>query len=175
MLEVEGRIINAESLTDFVDAPILFLSRHSSSAGVSAFTVHPEGNWSAEATLGGRPKMLSVASPVGMLKALNSIKRLNDTELEVTYEATHHGPLTNSPSFFVELGGNEETIANTAYAKLLASAIAGSIETDSGAEYEKVAVGFRGMHYPKSSRRLRLRASMPSLTSCQSTIPAMLI
>jgi D-aminoacyl-tRNA deacylase len=149
MFDVGCHIINAEFLSDFIDAPIIFLSRHSSSLGVSAFTVHPEGNWSVEASFGGKPKMLSVASPVGMLRTLKSIKSLNDTELNVTYEVTHHGPLTNSPSFFVELGGNEETIGSASHAKLLASAIARSIETDADAEYDKVAVGFGGMHYPK--------------------------
>ncbi len=156
MVEVAGRIIDAESLTDVVDVPIIFLSRHSSSMGIPAFTVHPEGNWSVEASLGGRPKALSIASPVGMLKALKSIKKMNDTKLEVTYEATHHGPLVNSPSFFVELGGNEDTIANKDLARLLAGAVARSIESDADSGYEKIAVGFGGMHYPKKFTTLAL-------------------
>lgn len=156
MVEVGCHIINAEFLSDLVDAPIIFLSRHSSSMGISAFTVHPEGNWSEESGLGGKPKMLSVASPIGMLKALKSIKGINDTGLEVTYEVTHHGPLVNSPSFFVELGGNEQTIGNAAHAKLLANAIGRSIENRAEVEYDKIAVGFGGMHYPKKFTSLAL-------------------
>jgi D-aminoacyl-tRNA deacylase len=154
MLEVGGRLINADFLDAFVDAPLIFLSRHSSSMGIPAFTVHAEGNWSSEASLGGRPKMLSVSSPVGMLKALRTIKAINNTDLDVTYEATHHGPLINSPSFFVELGGNEDVINNAEHAKLLADAVARSIDADAG--YGKIAVGFGGMHYPRKFTALAL-------------------
>ena len=154
MIEVGCRIINAEFLSDLIDAPIVFLSRHSSSMGVSAFTVHPEGNWSADASLGGMPKTLSVSSPICMLKTLKSINDINDTGLDVTYEVTHHGPLVNSPSFFVELGGNEQTIGSTDHAELLARAVARSIDADVG--YDKIAVGFGGMHYPKKFTSLAL-------------------
>jgi D-aminoacyl-tRNA deacylase len=100
--------------------------------------------------------MLSVSSPVSMLKTLKSIKKLNNTELQVTYEATHHGPLMNNPSFFVELGGNEETIGNAKHARLLAQAIIDSIGAGADGGYDKVAVGFGGMHYPSKFTSLAL-------------------
>lgn len=156
MLEVGCEVINADFLGGLIDAPLVFLSRHSSVMGVPAFTVHAEGNWSAEAQFGGRPKMLSVSFPIGMLKALKSIKRLNGTGLDVTYEATHHGPLIDSPSFFAELGGNEETVSSVGHAELLARAIADSIDAGADAEYEKVAVGFGGTHYPSKFTSLAL-------------------
>ena len=110
----------AEFLEGVVDDSIVFLSRHRSSMGVPAFTVHPEGNWSDEALFGGRPKELSMAFPYGMSAMLRSIKALNKEGIAVTYEATHHGPFLSRPSLFVELGGNEQTICNEEYARLLA-------------------------------------------------------
>ncbi len=136
------------------DGPIVFLSRHSSSKGVPSFTVHAEGNWSEDSHLGGRPKELSVSSPSRMLGALAAIGRINATGMQVTYEATHHGPMLEVPSYFVELGGDEATVSNAKFAELLAAAVADSIER--GAEYEKVAIGIGGTHYPEKFTRLGL-------------------
>lgn len=154
MLGIKGRLIDAEFIDRIVDGPIVFLSRHMSSKGIAAFTVHPEGNWSDEASLGGKPKELSNAYPLGMLNMLNAIKELNSTNIELTYEATHHGPFTNNPSLFVELGGNEEAINSKSYAALLAKAIAASIEKKS--PYDKVAVGIGSLHYPSKFTKLAL-------------------
>src|SRR5271155_3288705 len=55
MLEIKGRLVDAEYLNDLVDDVTIFLSRHSSNKGIPAFTVHAEGNWSLENSLGGRP------------------------------------------------------------------------------------------------------------------------
>ena len=59
MLEIKGRLVDAEYLNDLVDDVTIFLSRHSSNKGIPAFTVHAEGNWSNENSLGGRPKSLA--------------------------------------------------------------------------------------------------------------------
>src|SRR5271157_584561 len=72
MLEVRGNITDA----GFADSTVgkdcaVFLSMHSSSRGVAAFTVHAEGNWGDDAMLGGFPKRLSTATPVNMLSILN--------------------------------------------------------------------------------------------------------
>jgi D-aminoacyl-tRNA deacylase len=154
MLKVDCRIINADFIDNLVEGLTVFLSRHSSSKQVPAFTVHPVGNWSDDCSLGGAPKSLGVASPVNMLRVLKSIEGVNSTEIELTYEATHHGPLLNRPSFFVELGGNDEVIGNYEYAGLIAKGIAEAI----GSEplYDKIAVGIGCMHYPEKFTRLAL-------------------
>ncbi len=154
LISITGRLIEADFLNEVRDGPIVFLSRHSSSKGVPSFTVHAEGNWSEDSHLGGRPKELGVSSPSGMLNALAAIGRINPTGMQVTYEATHHGPLLNVPSYFVELGGDEATISNARHAELLANAIADSMEHH--AEYEKVAIGIGGTHYPEKFTRLGL-------------------
>ena len=89
-----------------------------------------------------------------MLSVLNQIKKLNTTDIQVTYEATHHGPFLDKPSFFVELGGSEDVIASKEYAKLIASAVSNSL--DQHAAYDKVALGIGGMHYSDKFTRLAL-------------------
>lgn len=157
MIGIKGKLINAEFIDNIVDGTIIFLSRHSSSKGIPAFTVHSEGNWSKDVSLGGLPKKLSVSSPYSMFKILNSINSVNSTDIEVTYEATHHGPFTNNPSFFVELGGNEDTINSKFHAELLSKAIASSLEKEFA--YDKIAVGFGGMHYAMKFTKLAINGN----------------
>ena len=155
MIGVKGRLVDADFVDEIIEGTAIFLSRHSSSRGISAFTVHAEGNWSDDVSLGGRPKKLSVASPISMLNFLNSMNSLNDTGIELVYEATHHGPFLEHPSMFVELGGNEEMIASKTRAEQLAQAVALSLESSSS--YDKVAVGFGGLHYSAKFTRLALQ------------------
>jgi D-aminoacyl-tRNA deacylase len=156
MIEMGSGLVNADSIdktigTDF----IVFMSRHSSAKGIATFTTHAEGNWSDEAEFGGRPKALSMASPVNMLSMLGAMEEANTTEIPVMYEATHHGPLLDTPSFFVELGGNEETIRDKRYAEVVAESIVGMLHRGPG-EYEKLALGIGGTHYPEKFTKLAL-------------------
>jgi D-aminoacyl-tRNA deacylase len=155
MLEVHGSITD----TDFVDSTIgddfaVFLSMHSSARGIAMFTVHAEGNWGEDARLGGKPKKLSVASPVNMLSMLNAVHKKQE-QLQTTYEATHHGPLLNTPSFFVEVGGTDQSINSKKLAETLADAVVDFLAADK-AEYDKVAIGIGGTHYPEKFTRLAL-------------------
>lgn len=154
LLGIKGRLVEAEYLDGMIEGPMIFLSRHSSSAGIAAFTVHPLGNWSIDNSIGGRPKELSRSSPIGMLKMLDAINAINKSGIELTYEATHHGPYTDRPSFFVELGGNEGVIGSTEYARLIAQAVAESLDRE--VHYDKIAVGIGGMHYCSKFTRLAL-------------------
>ena len=76
----------AESLDEAGADLIIFMSRHSSSAGVSSFTVHPTGNWGKDAKLGGEPRALSVAAPYPMLRILRLFEKL-PIKMESTYES----------------------------------------------------------------------------------------
>jgi len=135
-----GNLLNTEL--------IIFLSKHSSVTGTRSFTVHAEGNWSVDNKLGGEPKQLSVAAPVTMLSVLTELSKLNVSDVEVTYEATHHGPLLKTPSLFVELGGNEDTIKDAGLAKMLAMAVVDALEK-SNQSYKNVAFGIGGLHYSR--------------------------
>ena len=156
MVEMGTEFIKADFLDKSLGADlIVFMSRHSSAKGVATFTTHPEGNWSDKAEFGGMPKSLGMASPLNMLSMLCALKRTNTTSIPVTYEATHHGPLLNTPSLFVELGGNAETIGNRDYAGVVAESIVDMLHHEQG-EYEKVAIGIGGTHYPEKFTKLAL-------------------
>jgi D-aminoacyl-tRNA deacylase len=155
MIEARGSIVE----TGFVDRcaskdVAVLLSMHSSARGVEVFTVHPEGNWGDDANLGGKPKMLSTASPANMLSMLKAISKKSGG-LQATYEATHHGPLLDTPSFFVEVGGSERAVNSKELAGVLAGAIADFLGGGK-AEYGKVAIGIGGTHYPGKFTRLAL-------------------
>lgn len=154
MIKIDGKLIDADFLDDMVDGVTVFLSRHTSSKGIPAFTVHAEGNWSDENSLGGRPRMISMSSPSNMLGVLENMHRSNSTDIQVTYEATHHGPFMNHPSFFVELGGSESVLRDKEHATLVAEAIVKGL--DSEVEYDKIAVGVGGTHYPGKFTRQAL-------------------
>lgn len=154
IIELEGLPIFEERLDRLVETDLfIFLSRHRSSKGVASFTVHPLGNWSEKSEFGGSPMRLSVAAPWQMRDMLKHIKQANDTQTNVTYEATHHGPLLDVPSFFVEVGGSEQ-IGDHEYdilARAVKEHLLGNIGKDG-----KVAIGIGGTHYPDKFTRLAL-------------------
>ena len=107
LVKVQAELINA-TLPESISEPAVFMSKHSSSKSIGSFTVHSEGNWSSKAELGGIPNKLSMASPIEMLNTLIQMSKINVDAVEVTYEATHHGPHTYKRSFFAEVGGNAD-------------------------------------------------------------------
>ncbi len=154
-LELDCDILASEKLdrvikTDF----IVFVCSHKSSKEVASFTVHSEGNWSKEAKMGGRPMELSFAAPTEMLNTLLAIKKDNGTSLPVIYEATHHGPLLKTPSFFVEVGGNKDALESEEYTTMVARAVLDALaEPKSKSEFTPV-IGIGGMHYAEKFTRL---------------------
>ncbi|XAR65316.1 D-aminoacyl-tRNA deacylase [Bertholletia excelsa] len=95
---------------------LIFLSKHTAVSNRPALTVHPigiphlqEGDVPPQ---GGKPGWAAPPSPriAPWLKLLNKIadSRGLVPEFEITLEATHHGPLTNKPTLFVEIGSTEE-------------------------------------------------------------------
>ncbi|MDE1810764.1 MAG: hypothetical protein KGH66_01865 [Candidatus Micrarchaeota archaeon] len=154
LLEVDVPLFRADMIDKIVDGTIIFLSQHKSSGGVGSFTAHSTGNWSSSAELGGEPLSLSTAAPAAMLSMLKSLGAVAPES--TTYEATHHGPLAEHPSFFVEMGGNPDFAASEANRRLLATAVADAMDSGLDAEYGKVAIGIGGTHYPQKFTRLAL-------------------
>ncbi|KAJ8772209.1 hypothetical protein K2173_027386 [Erythroxylum novogranatense] len=94
-----------EATEESVDE-VIFLSMHVASSNRPALIIHPIGTphiFEGEALLtGGKPGWPAPPNPrIGpWLRLLRTIT--------VTLEATHHGPLTNSPTLFVEIGSTAE-------------------------------------------------------------------
>ena len=102
---------------------VIFLSKHRAESGVNAMCVHAIGNF-GEARFGGRDGMLVPTHP-GVLTMLYShlLSTTPQTVLgsyEVSLEAVHHGPYTQVPSIFYELGSSRVQWADREAARIMA-------------------------------------------------------
>ncbi|OGS42966.1 MAG: hypothetical protein A3K76_01375 [Euryarchaeota archaeon RBG_13_57_23] len=87
---------------------VIFASRHRSEKRIPTLTVHPIGNYSS-ADFGGKPGTLCPTAPNLMTSALRNLSRnAEGLDWDVSFETTHHGPLVNSPAFYIEIGSYEE-------------------------------------------------------------------
>ncbi len=132
----------AESFGIKVDE-IVVMSKHSAKSGMPALTAHPIGNYHGN-DFGGRPETLVPASPALMTDALRRIVRYNGEEgTQTCFEVTHHGPFTEKPTFYIEIGSDESNWGNLTAAATLARVIS-DLDPDSDAP---ALVGIGGGHY----------------------------
>ncbi len=90
---------------------MVFISKHASKAGIHSLTVHPIGNFGS-AKFGGRDRSLVPPAPHEMTTALRELYdeaiRCGLThEYEVSFEATHHGPYLETPTYYIEIGSDD--------------------------------------------------------------------
>lgn len=125
---------------------LIFPSVHRSQSNLAALTVHPLGNLTADNQVGGMPNTVNPVPPHLMTEAFLRLSEEGArVGMEVTFEATHHGPSLSYPSFFVEVGSTvlewerrelQRAVANVV-TDLLPSRTSGS----------QVVVGVGGGHY----------------------------
>jgi D-aminoacyl-tRNA deacylase len=121
---------------------IIYASRHRSESGNRSLTVHPIGNFS-KAEFGGKSQTLVPSSPHLMTQALRILKKkAKNLHYSVSFEATHHGPYLETPTFFIEIGSDEDAWRD----ENAAIAIAETILEVKSKEYP-VAIGVGGGHY----------------------------
>jgi D-aminoacyl-tRNA deacylase len=121
---------------------IIFPSKHRSESGKKSLTVHPMGNF-GRAEVGGQDRTVSPAAPNLMTEALRQLKEYGkELDYSISFEVTHHGPLLETPGFFIEIGSDEECWNDESAAEV----IAGSLLTLEPKTYP-VAVGIGGGHY----------------------------
>uniref|UniRef100_A0A0E0LYS6 D-aminoacyl-tRNA deacylase n=1 Tax=Oryza punctata TaxID=4537 RepID=A0A0E0LYS6_ORYPU len=95
---------------------VIFLSKHTAVSNRPALTVHPIGvphlREDETPPQGGRPGWAALPNPrIGpWLRLMQKIAVDQGLvpEFEITLEATHHGPVTNTPTMFVEIGSTED-------------------------------------------------------------------
>ncbi|MBR9679104.1 MAG: hypothetical protein GON13_02445 [Nanoarchaeota archaeon] len=135
--------INPNSL----DADLLvFASRHKSKSGIPTLTVHTTGVFSSDVRFGGLPFTLSQTNARVNGFALRKLNDLNNSDFKVSLEVTHHGPVTNKPVVFVEVGSslkqwNRIDICNIV-AKVCVSLLNSEIKSSA-----VPVIGFGGSHY----------------------------
>jgi D-aminoacyl-tRNA deacylase len=136
--------IKIASLLDEKPECIIYASRHRSESGRRSLTVHPIGNF-FKAEFGGRSRTLVPSAPGLMTEALRNLwamTRERELDYSVSFEATHHGPFLQIPSFFIEIGSSEMEWRDDNAASVIAQTI---LDTQS-CDYP-VAIGVGGGHY----------------------------
>lgn len=151
------RLINLEMDSDGIEW-LLCLSRHKSESGKPCLTAHTPGNPAGTADYGGVPGRVGISNARLQTALISSLVKARDAlglSIEVTVEATHHGPSElGFPITFVEIGSAESSWADPSLGEAVARAVAMSItqQTSSGAPRNALAVG--GGHYPDKFTRL---------------------
>jgi D-aminoacyl-tRNA deacylase len=166
LVTIDTEIISPPDLdTYFNPQAYIFLSRHVAESGIPSLTVHTTGNFTEEASLGGRPKEVGGVNPdlqKNYIMALN--KRKDDlANYEITIEATHHGPTSlKRPVLFVELGSSEKNWGDEWAGEIIGDALIEAVTQ--GRSWDKVAMAFGGTHYPAKFNKLLLDTDI-ALTS----------
>jgi D-aminoacyl-tRNA deacylase len=140
-IHAEGIDKDWEEKTDIEIENIVFLSRHKAASGRPSLTVHPIGNW-GKADYGGAEGTVSGASPKWMTGLLLNIYKNRLLGYDVCFEATHHGPLIEKPSMFLEIGSGEEQWELKEPAEALIKSLL-ELEAANGVN----AIGIGGGHY----------------------------
>ena len=121
---------------------VIFASRHRAESRIPTLTVHPIGNFSA-AEFGGKPGTLNLSSPHLMTSALRTLSTAaHGMGFNVSFETTHHGPILNSPAFYIEIGSHEELWGREDAAEAIAKSI-----IDVKEEGHPVVICVGGGHY----------------------------
>jgi D-aminoacyl-tRNA deacylase len=137
---------------------ILFASKHVSSSGKPALTVHTTGNLTTSADFGGNPEEVAFVDPTIIRRVLRGLRvdaSRGGLDIDVTMEATHHGPTSfPCPVCFVEIGSGSHEWENSVLGKIAAGAIMAAATTVPGVD--PTAVGFGGTHYAAKHTRICL-------------------
>lgn len=137
--DVDVRVRDALGATP--DA-VAVVSKHRAASGQNAFTVHPIGNW-LEAEFGGRAGEVVPAAPRLMTDALRRVaEAARSYGLPATYEATHHGPYLETPTFYIEIGSDTRRWTDPE-----AGAILARVLTLAKGSEDPIALGVGGGHY----------------------------
>jgi D-aminoacyl-tRNA deacylase len=155
VFEKLGIFVEPDDIPPHVSSAI-FVSKHVSSSGRAALTVHATGNLTKEAKFGGYPEEVSYVDPSMIRRALRALKAGTlraGVQIDVTMEATHHGPTNLSmPVCFVEIGSGEKEWTDPVLGEIAANAVISAIEKIG--ETYPTAVGFGGTHYSAKHTRI---------------------
>jgi len=120
---------------------IVFLSKHKAASGRPSLTVHPIGNWSI-AEYGGKEGEVSGVTPKWMTGLLLNIRNNRISGYDVCFEATHHGPLLETPTMFLEIGSSKSEWEKKEPARALIKSLL-KLEPAKGTN----VIGIGGGHY----------------------------
>ncbi|MFA5259069.1 MAG: D-aminoacyl-tRNA deacylase [Candidatus Pacearchaeota archaeon] len=147
---------------------LIFASTHKSEKGNPSLSLHAPGNW-RNADLGGKPgKVCKTSSYVlkYLFQELNKNYQENKDKLSeeysITLEVTHHGPLTQMPCCFIELGSSPKQWDDKDAAKIVARTILSLQNYDSNfiASHQWIpTIGIGGPHYAPNFNKIQLNSN----------------
>ncbi|OKY77581.1 MAG: D-aminoacyl-tRNA deacylase involved in ethanol tolerance GEK1 [Candidatus Methanohalarchaeum thermophilum] len=155
-LHVENNDLDSR-FKDFGASYFVFPTRHSSESGKRILSLHSTGNPSEEAELGGESCSFSMSAPRLMKDAIVKLRNFGrELDYDVTLEATHHGPTDiDTPSFFIEIGSEEEEWKDKEAGRVIANTIL-SLKPRNPI----VGVSLGGGHYVPRQTRLSLETNV---------------
>lgn len=128
---------------------VIFASKHKSEKSEKTLSVHSPGNF-REVWGGGKEGRLSPSSALfnkHLFEVLKDEASKSELRYNVTLECTHHGPLLDVPSVFIEIGGSEIEWKDRKASFVIAKTIRRAIETYKENPYQEVGFGIGGPHY----------------------------
>lgn len=142
-IHIHREKLDSEIEKDFGIRPdrMVFMSTHRSVSNTPAITFHPIGNY-GDAELGGEKARLVPSMPEIMTGGLLAMSLSDHTGYQVTFEATHHGPLLEVPAMFVEIGSDENAWHDGRAGESVARVLDG-LQPSEGVN----AIGVGGGHY----------------------------
>lgn len=160
MLDCE--IIKPPNLDEFFNPyAYIFLSKHSAKSRIPSLTVHSLGNFSSSVDLGGNPREVARVDPDIIKNYMLSLSKRKSIirNYQITIEATHHGPTSLlKPALFIEIGSSEENWNDRYIAKIVIDALFESLRD--WKNWEKVAIGLGGTHYPEKFNELLINSDI---------------
>ncbi len=142
----QGQIFEADFLAEKSSKELnLFPSTHKSKENKPNFTVHPTGVI-GEKMFGGKNNTLNYSSGYFLRRAFEILEEENNTNIESTLEATHHGPSEfHGPVLFLEIGATKKEWEDQKNLLVIAKLCARLIKEKE--EEHESALAFGGGHY----------------------------
>lgn len=130
---------------------IIVPSQHRSEKNVKSLTVHAAGNFDSNDLGGFKYKMAPYDARVAKSILMNIKKYGTGLGYEITYEATHHGPFSENPIVFVEIGSTEKEYGDKEVGYIVARSIHEAFDEES-----EIYCGIGGLHYSEKFTRIAL-------------------
>lgn len=154
---IKDELVLADNLhTQIKEEILIFASKHRSGSDTKSFAVHSIGNWGSVKG-GGKSEWLCLSSALLQLSIFKQLLKNGKNDFEKTMEATHHGPYTEKPSVFVEVGSTEKEWKDKTNGSIIAKCIMEGILAQ---EKTTVAIGIGGPHYCNNFNKLSERKNI---------------
>lgn len=142
---------------------IIFASKHQSESKEKTLSVHPIGNW-READYGGERKKVSLSSAILLKQTFQELNKNHQEsslkDFQITMEATHHGPLINKPSLFIEIGSTINEWQDLKAGYIISKTISNIIGKFKHNSYNEIAIAIGGPHYCPNFNKIQLNSNI---------------